>query len=52
MSDCKIDVFAKMDFMTNDSEYNIGLKLIKEYEYSLVAGIKEVEYYLMCNNLR
>ena len=47
-----IDKFARKDFKTNDREYNIGLELIKEYGYSLVAGIQEVEYYCMCNNLR
>lgn len=48
----EIDEFARKDFTTNDREYNIGLELIKEYGYSLVAGIQEVEYYCMCNNLR
>ena len=48
----EIDEFARKDFTTNDREYNIVLKLIKEYGYSLVEGIKEVKYYYMCNNLR
>ena len=48
----EIDEFARKDFITNDREYNIGLKLIKEYGYSLVEGIKEVKYYCMCSNLR
>lgn len=47
-----INEFARKDFTTNDREYNTGLKLIKEHGYSLVAGIKEVKYYCMCNNLR
>lgn len=47
-----IDEFSRKDYATKDKEYNIGLKLIKEHGYSLVVGIKEVEYYIMCNNLR
>lgn len=47
-----IDEFARKDFITNDRDFNIGLKLIREHGYSLVAGTKEVEYYCMCNNLR
>lgn len=52
MSAKEIDEYARKDFKTNDKEYNTGLKLIKEYGYSLMAGIKEVEYYCMCNNVR
>lgn len=47
-----IDEFVRNDFITKDKEYNIGLKLIREYGYSLVCGDKEVKYYCMCNNLR
>lgn len=52
MSEKEINEHANKDFTTNDKKYNLGIKLIKEYGYSLVAGIKEVKYYCMCNNLR
>lgn len=48
----EINEYAREDFKTKDKEYNMGLKLIREYGYSLVTGNKEVEYYCMCNNLR
>lgn len=48
----EIDEYARKDFTTNDKEYNIGLKLIREYGYFGMRTNKSVRYYCMCNNLR
>ncbi len=44
-----INELANKDHFTNDRQYNVGLKLIKEYGYSYVSSNSAVKYYYMCN---
>lgn len=42
---------AQKDYLSNDVEYNKGLKAIRDFGYQYVSGNKAVEYWCMCNNL-
>lgn len=44
-----INELARKDNFTNDKKYNVGLKLIREYDYSYVSSNPAVKYYCMCN---
>ncbi len=44
-----IDKLAIKDHLTNDMQYNRGLKLIRENGYLYVCGNPNVKYYCMCN---
>lgn len=46
-----INELANKDHFTNDRQYNIGLKLIREYGYFYVSSNPAVKYYCMCNGL-
>lgn len=47
-----INELANKDHFTNDRQYNIGLKLIRENGYLYVCGNPDVKYYCMCNGLQ
>ena len=42
---------ARKDYLSNDAEYNRGLKTIRDFGYQNVIGNGDVEYWCMCNNL-
>lgn len=46
-----IEEQVRGDFETQDTTYNKGLNLIKEYGYRFVSSKPEVKYWCMCNNL-
>ena len=46
-----INSIAKKDRRTNDTEYNRGLKLIKEHGYDCVCNEPSVRYYCLCNGM-
>lgn len=46
-----INELANKDHFTNDRQYNIGLKLIRENGYLYVCGNPDVKYYCICNGL-
>lgn len=48
-SDKLINNVAAQDHMTNDSNYNDGLKLIRKFGYGQVSTREEVKYWRMCN---
>lgn len=47
----KISRVAGKDNKSNDSQYNRGLKAIKDFGYEHVMGDPDVKYWCMCNNL-
>lgn len=44
-----IDQLAEKDHYTNDTQYNAGLKLLRENGYLYICGHPDVEYYCKCN---
>ncbi len=44
-----IDQLAEKDHYTNDTQYNAGLKLLRENGYLYVCGHTDVKYYCKCN---
>ena len=46
-----IEEKARTDIKTNDTEYNRGLKAIRDFGYRNVSTQSEVKYWCMCNNL-
>jgi hypothetical protein len=46
-----IDEIAKKMSKTNDSEYNKGLMLVKQYGYEAVKNEKAVQYWRACANV-
>lgn len=46
-----IEEIARKDNKTNDTEYNKGLKAIRNFGYQSVSTLPEVKYYCMCNNV-
>ena len=47
----RIEEFAKSDHLTNDSQYNKGLDLIRRCGYRFVCTDPNVKYYVQVNNL-
>lgn len=39
------------DSLSKDTQYNKGLKAIRDFGYEHVQGNHDVEYWCMCNNL-
>ena len=46
-----IEELAEKDNKTNDTEYNKGLKAIKDFGYQSVSTLPEIKYWCMCNNV-
>lgn len=46
-----INFIAEKDRYTNDTEYNHGLKLIREHGYDCVCYKSSVQYYCLCNGI-
>lgn len=42
---------AREDHLSKDTQYNNGLKAIRNFGYEHVVGNPDVEYWCMCNNL-
>ena len=47
-----IEEFARNDHRTNDTQYNNGLRKVKQYGLTGFLFDKDVQYWLMCNNIR